>query len=68
LITADKDFGELVYRKGEVIKGVVLVRIFGVSQQEKTQMILDAFNLHADDFADRFTVISKKKLRIKRME
>ena len=68
LLTADKNFGELVFRKGEVIKGVVLVRIFGVSQQEKSQMILDAFNTHADDFVDCFTVISKKKIRIKRME
>ena len=68
LLTADKDFGELVFRKGEVIKGVVLVRIFGVSQQEKTQMILNASNSHAGDFDERFTVISKKKIRIKRME
>lgn len=67
LLTADKDFGELVFRKGEVIKGVVLVRIFGVPQQEKAQIIFDAFNTHAGDFADRFTVISKKKIRIKRM-
>ena len=68
LLTADKDFGELVFRNGEVIKGVVLVRIFGVSQQEKAQMILDAFKSHADDFDERFTVISKKKIRIKRMD
>lgn len=68
LLTADKDFGELVFRKGEVIKGVVLTRIFGVSQQEKAQMIIDAFNSYADDFDECFTVISKKKIRIKRMD
>ena len=67
LLTADKDFGELVFRKGEVIKGVVLVRIFGVSQLEKKEMVLDAFNNHAEDFAQRFTVITKKKIRIKPM-
>lgn len=68
LLTSDKDFGELVFRKGEVIRGVVLVRIFGIPQQEKVQMILDAFESHADDFDKCFTVISKNKIRIKRMD
>ncbi len=68
LLTGDKDFGELVFRRGMVSSGVVLIRIFGVSQEEKVRIIREAFRNHADDFVENFTVISKKKMRIKEMD
>ena len=67
LLTGDKDFGELVFRRGLIVKGIVLIRIFGISQEEKAQLVLDAFRYHADDFVNNFTVISKKKIRIKKI-
>ena len=33
LITADKDFGELVYRLGRIHAGVVLIRLAGLSPE-----------------------------------
>jgi predicted nuclease of predicted toxin-antitoxin system len=35
LITGDKDFGELVYRRGQENSGVVLLRLSGLTQQNK---------------------------------
>jgi predicted nuclease of predicted toxin-antitoxin system len=35
LLTADKDFGEIVFRQGRVHGGVVLIRLFGLSPDEK---------------------------------
>ena len=65
LLTGDKDFGELVFRKGKVTKGVILIRVLGVPQEEKTRIVLEVFKQHAKDFIESFTVISKKKIRIK---
>jgi len=35
LLTADKDFGELVYRQGRLTSGVVLIRLAGLSAVRK---------------------------------
>jgi predicted nuclease of predicted toxin-antitoxin system len=68
LITGDKDFGELVYHRGRTARGVVLIRIFGVSQMEKAQAVAEAFHLYSADFDKSFTVIGKNKVRIKKMD
>lgn len=68
LLTGDKDFGELVFRRGMASSGVVLIRIFGVPQEEKARIVIEAFRDHADDFVENFTVINKKKMRIKKMD
>jgi predicted nuclease of predicted toxin-antitoxin system len=38
LITADKDFGELVFRQALVTHGVVLIRLAGLSQSRKAEL------------------------------
>jgi predicted nuclease of predicted toxin-antitoxin system len=67
LITADKDFGELIFRRGEISEGVILLRIFGISQKQKARMILDVFKNHLTEFSGSFTVINKNKVRVKKM-
>ncbi len=39
LITEDKDFGELVYRQRLHHRGVVLVRVDGISNVEKSRIV-----------------------------
>lgn len=68
LITGDKDFGELVFRRGRATNGVVLTRVLGISQEQKARMILEVFINYANDFYGNFTVIGNKKTRIKRMD
>jgi predicted nuclease of predicted toxin-antitoxin system len=65
LITADKDFGELVFRQGRLHSGVVLLRLFGLTPQEKAQIVGAALERHADELPDRFAVISERSLRLR---
>ena len=65
LVTGDKDFGELVFRDGRAVSGVILIRIFGIPQEEKVAIISEVFKDHIDKFMGNFTVISRNKVRIK---
>jgi predicted nuclease of predicted toxin-antitoxin system len=39
LITADKDFGELVFRRRQVSTGVLLVRLWGLTPATKASVV-----------------------------
>ena len=43
LLTADKDFGELVYRQRRLMFGVVLIRLEGLLPSEKAEVVTSAF-------------------------
>jgi predicted nuclease of predicted toxin-antitoxin system len=40
LLTADKDFGDLIYRLGRLAYGIILYRLSGFTNQEKATLIL----------------------------
>jgi predicted nuclease of predicted toxin-antitoxin system len=64
LLTVDKDFGELVFREGQLSSGgVVLIRLAGLSTELKAQTISDAFREYASEFPNHFSVISPGKVR-----
>ena len=44
LITADKDFGELVFRQGQASTGVLLIRLWGLTQLRRQRWSLERFN------------------------
>lgn len=67
LLTSDKDFGELVFRLRRIATGVVLIRLFGLSPDERSEIIANAINQHADELLRAFTVISLKSIRIRKM-
>ncbi len=66
VITADKDFGELVYRLHQNHCGVVLVRLSGLHPDAKAEIVSDAFALHAQEFVGAFTVVTSGVIRIRR--
>jgi predicted nuclease of predicted toxin-antitoxin system len=66
LLTTDKDFGELVFRDNRTTRGVVLVRLAGLSAEKKAAIVAGAFADHASDFLDCFAVISANRVRIRR--
>jgi predicted nuclease of predicted toxin-antitoxin system len=68
LLTGDKDFGELVFRREKAVNGVILIRLIGIPQEEKARIVLETFRNHASDFNKSFTVIGRKKIRIKRIK
>jgi predicted nuclease of predicted toxin-antitoxin system len=66
LVTADKDFGELVFREGRLSSGgVVLIRLAGLSAERKAEIVSRAFREHETEFANAFSVISPGEIRIR---
>ncbi len=65
LVTADKDFGELVFRLRRIHGGVVLLRLAGLAPTTKAQLVSDAIEKHSIAMLDAFTVISAGMVRIR---
>jgi predicted nuclease of predicted toxin-antitoxin system len=66
LLTEDKDFGELVYRRGLAHAGVVLVRLAGIDNATKAATVSQAFQEVGDELIGAFTVISADAVRVRR--
>lgn len=66
LLTADKDFGELVFWQGRFVYGVVLIRLAGLSPQYKAEVVAIAIREHADELVQNFTVITPGAVRIRK--
>jgi len=66
LLTADKDFGELVFRQDRVAPGIILVRLTGLSAATKAEIITVAIEDHLAELLQSFTVIMPDKVRIRR--
>ena len=58
LITADKDFGELVFRNRQVSAGVLLIRLLGLRPAVKADLVSNAIREHAQELPGAFTVLS----------
>jgi len=65
LLTADKDFGDLIFRQGKIAKGVVLVRLAGLSPEVKAEIVANAIREHAEELLQAFTVITPVTVRIR---
>jgi predicted nuclease of predicted toxin-antitoxin system len=65
LITADKDFGELVFRQTLATYGVVLIRLAGLSQSRKAELLSSAIRERASEIPNAFSVITPGTIRIR---
>ena len=65
LVTADKDFGELVFRLGQAASGVVLLRLAGLSPDTKAKLVAAVFRQHADELQAAFSVVTPGGIRIR---
>ena len=65
LITADKDFGELVVRQQRFANGVVLLRLAGLPTARKAELVSEAIGQHLTDLPHSFAVISLGIIRIR---
>lgn len=65
LITADKDFGELVYRQKQIMPGVVLVRLAGLSSLQKAEIVSKGISQHKGELLHSFAVITPGAIRIR---
>ena len=65
LLTADKDFGELVFRDCRYAFGIILLRLSGLPPKAKSKIVADAISDHSDKIPQTFTVISSHTVRIR---
>jgi predicted nuclease of predicted toxin-antitoxin system len=66
LLTADKDFGELVYRQGLMSSGIVLIRLAGLASELKAGIVSSAVGEYGVELSQAFAVISTGGIRIRR--
>ena len=66
LITADKDFGELVFRWRQASTGVLLIRLSGLQPAMKAAVVSRAIQEHGRELAGAFAVLSPGNIRIRR--
>ena len=67
LLTADSDFGELVFRQGLAHKGVIIA-LEGLSAELKSELVSMAIGEHGEELESAFTVISPGTIRIRRRQ
>lgn len=65
LVTADKDFGELVFRLGRVHPGVMLLRFAGLPVAVKADIVAEVSRDHAAALPGAFSVVSPGLVRIR---
>ena len=66
LLTADRDFGELTFRRHLISCGVILIRLAGLSAEHKAEIVSSAVSLHSDELRNSFVVITPGLIRIRR--
>jgi predicted nuclease of predicted toxin-antitoxin system len=66
LLTADKDFGELVFRQRLIHSGVLFIRLAGLAPELKAELVARAFEEHADELLTGFGVLTKRALRLRK--
>jgi predicted nuclease of predicted toxin-antitoxin system len=66
LLTADKDFGELVFRQGRAHAGVILLRLAGQAPGAKADLVVGALRDHGAELPGAFTVVTPDSIRIRK--
>ncbi len=67
LLTADKDFGEMVFRQRLHAHGVVLIRLAGMLPARKAEVVALAIREHLQELLRSFGVIVPGMVRIRRV-
>src|SRR5882724_6473101 len=65
LITEDKDFGELVFRKGISVPGLVLLRLATADPRRKAERLLSVIAAHAERLSGQHVVVLDTNVRIR---
>ncbi len=67
LLTEDKDFGDLVFRREHVVPGVVLMRVSPESSALKTTRLAAAIERYGEGLFGRYLVIEEGRFRARRL-
>jgi len=63
LITNDKDFGDKVYRDGQLHRGVILLRLEDERSKSKIQILSHLLDKYIERLPDAFVVVTDKQVR-----
>jgi predicted nuclease of predicted toxin-antitoxin system len=66
LLTADKDFGDLVFRQRLLHSGVLLIRLAGINSDVKAGLVAATFDQHGEELSSGFAVLNKRSLRFRK--
>lgn len=66
LLTADKDFGEMVFRQRQITEGVIFIRLAGQSQKRKAEIVSSVVKRHGEELFRAFSVITPGGTRIRK--
>jgi predicted nuclease of predicted toxin-antitoxin system len=66
LVTSDKDFGDLVFRRRLLHSGILLIRLAGVRTEIKAGLVAASFDQHGEELSSGFAVLSKRSLRFRK--
>jgi predicted nuclease of predicted toxin-antitoxin system len=66
LLTADKDFGELVFRLRRAHAGIVLLRFAGVKAEVRAELVSAVFRDRSAELPGNFTVIDRDTVRVRK--
>lgn len=64
LITEDRDFGELIYAKGNPSPGVILIRFQGPTTSAKTAALVETVAILGTRLLGAFVVVEPGRIRI----
>ncbi|MEN3000276.1 MAG: DUF5615 family PIN-like protein [Armatimonadota bacterium] len=67
LLTADKDFGELVVRQERISTGVILIRLAGVPNNQKAQFVVQTVNQYGSQIRGHLVVIRRGRIRLRKL-
>jgi len=65
LITNDKDFGEMVYRRRQQHRDIILLRLADVAAAAKKRAALSAVEQYGAQLVDAFCIATEKKSRLR---
>jgi predicted nuclease of predicted toxin-antitoxin system len=68
LLTAGKDFGELVFRHGRLTSGILLIRLAGLSPVRKADVVASSVGQHGSELLSAFAVLAPRSFQIRRLE
>jgi predicted nuclease of predicted toxin-antitoxin system len=67
LLTEDKDFGDLVFRRKRAVPGVVLMRIGSENPAQKTIRLAAAIERYGEGLFGHYVVIEEGRFRARRL-
>lgn len=67
IITADKDFGELIFRDGLAAYGIILLRLDDVLPRDWVERIKETWSVIESSQASRFIVITSNRIRVRQI-